>query len=130
MAGGIADKERYPWDPPRGPATSKEEAIRARANTSESGIGGTSPVGMYPLGVSQPFELMDLAGNVWEWTANLHDKDRQAVCCAAARGTTIETSPALAPATGSGPNFSSYLHRVAVGLPHRFWILNCGLAEF
>jgi len=69
MAGGAADKGRYPWDPPRGPATRERTAILGRANTYESGIGGTSLVGMYPLGGSRPFGLMDLAGNVWEWTA-------------------------------------------------------------
>jgi formylglycine-generating enzyme required for sulfatase activity len=69
-------KDRYPWDPPEGPATIDEEAIKARANTNESGIGGTSPVAMYPLGKSDPFKLMDLAGNVWEWTQSWYDKDK------------------------------------------------------
>ena len=69
MAGGVAGEDRYPWDRQQGPATCDEAAILARANTYESGIGGTSPVAMYPLGASQPFGLMDLAGNVWEWTA-------------------------------------------------------------
>ena len=79
MAGGVADKDRYPWDPPspppRGwpPGRREEErakvAILTRANTRESGLGATSPVAMYPLGESQPYGLMDLAGNVWEWTA-------------------------------------------------------------
>jgi formylglycine-generating enzyme required for sulfatase activity len=69
MAGGVADENRYPWDLPQGPATGDEAAILARANTYESGINSTSPVAMYPLGIRQPFGLMDLAGNVWEWTA-------------------------------------------------------------
>jgi formylglycine-generating enzyme required for sulfatase activity len=69
MVGGVADKDRYPWDPPRGPATRDEAAILARANTYESDIGSTSPVAMYPLGASQPLGLMDMAGNIWEWTA-------------------------------------------------------------
>ena len=73
MAGGVVDENRYPWDPPQGPATSDEAAIVARANTWESGIRSTSPVAMYPLGTSQPFGLMDLAGNVWEWTNSWYD---------------------------------------------------------
>jgi formylglycine-generating enzyme required for sulfatase activity len=77
MAGGVADERRYPWDPPQGPATRDEAEILARANTSESGIGSTSPVAMYPLGASQPFELMDLAGNVWEWTGSWYDKAKR-----------------------------------------------------
>ncbi len=50
-------------------------AILARANTNESGIGGTSPVVMYPLGESQPFGLWDVAGNVWEWMAPQDDTE-------------------------------------------------------
>jgi len=67
MAGGEA-RGRFPWDSPEGPATNEEEIVKARANTGESGIGGTTPVAMYPLGKSAPFKVMDLAGNVWEWT--------------------------------------------------------------
>jgi len=36
-------------------------------NTYESGKGGTTPVGAYPKGAS-PYDLLDMAGNVWEWT--------------------------------------------------------------
>ena len=33
------------------------------------GFGDTAPVGEYPAGVS-PYDVMDLAGNVWEWVAD------------------------------------------------------------
>jgi len=42
----------------------------ARANTRESGLGSTTPVGAYPSGAS-PAGLLDMAGNVWEWTTSL-----------------------------------------------------------
>ncbi len=37
-------------------------------------VGDTTPVGRYPDGKSQ-YGLLDVAGNVWEWTSNLWGKD-------------------------------------------------------
>src|SRR5262249_5884880 len=33
----------------------------------------TSPIGLFPLGVSHPYGLNDTCGNVWEWQANYFD---------------------------------------------------------
>jgi formylglycine-generating enzyme required for sulfatase activity len=39
-------------------------------------MGDTTPVGAYPQGVS-PYGLLDMAGNVYEWTLSLWGKDMQ-----------------------------------------------------
>ena len=76
-AGGEIPAERYPWNLP-GQAASSESEVLQRANTFESGINRTTPVGMYPLGASA-CGAQDLAGNVWEWLADRvgpEDQDR------------------------------------------------------
>jgi formylglycine-generating enzyme required for sulfatase activity len=76
------DKERFPWDVPGSGRVSEyesqegKEAILARANTQESGISGTSPVAMYPLGESKPFGLWDVGGNAWEWIDSWYDREQ------------------------------------------------------
>ena len=59
-AAGGAEGERYPWGP---------EWHESRANTREGGVGGATPVGMYPSGQS-PHDVWDMGGNVWEWMAS------------------------------------------------------------
>ena len=57
------DARQYPWG---------DQAWDAqRANISDSRIHRPTPVGMYPLGAT-PSGLLDLAGNVWEWTSSLY----------------------------------------------------------
>ncbi|OYT72140.1 MAG: hypothetical protein CFK52_05655 [Chloracidobacterium sp. CP2_5A] len=41
----------------------------SRANVKASGLGAPVRVGTYPAGAS-PFGVLDLTGNVWEWTAS------------------------------------------------------------
>ncbi|MBI4671018.1 MAG: SUMF1/EgtB/PvdO family nonheme iron enzyme [Chloroflexi bacterium] len=55
-----ADGRVYPWG---------NEYDPKKFNGKESGIHGTVHVGSYPAGVSA-FGLDDMAGNVWEWTAD------------------------------------------------------------
>jgi len=54
------DGPEYPWG---------DEFDPARANTRESGIHTTTPVGVFPAG-SGPFGHLDLAGNVEEYVAS------------------------------------------------------------
>ncbi len=39
------------------------------ANAATTSSGGPAPVGSYPEGAS-PFKVLDMVGNVWEWTAS------------------------------------------------------------
>lgn len=55
------DGRRFPWG---------DDFEPGRASTREGGAAGTSAVGAYPAGAS-PAGALDMAGNVWEWTASL-----------------------------------------------------------
>lgn len=54
------DGRAYPWG---------EDFDKEKCNTSESGIGDTTPVGRYSPWGDSPYGCVDMAGNVWEWTA-------------------------------------------------------------
>ena len=54
-------RRAYPWG---------DGWVEGRVNTSESDLGGPSPVGIFPEGAS-PYGCLDMAGNVWEWTRSL-----------------------------------------------------------
>jgi formylglycine-generating enzyme required for sulfatase activity len=60
-ARGGREGVRYPWG--------NEKPDPSRANYSEGGANQPTPVGMYPEGAT-PQGVLDLAGNVWEWTAD------------------------------------------------------------
>ena len=65
-ARGSQDKREYPWG---------DDFELTRCNTSELGLGTTTPVGIFQEGAS-PYGVLDLSGNVWEWTRSLWGKDR------------------------------------------------------
>jgi sulfatase modifying factor 1 len=75
-ARGGLDRQRFAWG--------NEEVIRGRrqANTwqgrfpwenlLDDGYAGTSPVGSFP---ASPYGLLDITGNVWEWTTDYFSAD-------------------------------------------------------
>jgi formylglycine-generating enzyme required for sulfatase activity len=57
------DGRIYPWGSNR--------ITPEHANYSETQLGQTSPVGIFPKGAS-PYDVLDMSGNVWEWTLSLY----------------------------------------------------------
>ena len=57
-ARGDHDKRSYPWG---------DDWREFHCNSDELGLGDTTPVGLFLNGAS-PYGLLDMSGNVWEWT--------------------------------------------------------------
>lgn len=55
-------KRKYPWG---------DVFDKSKCNMWELGIRDTVPVDKYPQGAS-PYEVMEMSGNVWEWTRSLY----------------------------------------------------------
>ncbi len=62
-----SDGRIYPWG---------NQWDAERCNSREGSKNDTTPVGAYPKGAS-PYGLLDMAGNVWEWTRSLGGKSRR-----------------------------------------------------
>jgi sulfatase modifying factor 1 len=63
-----SDGREYPWGDRFDPS---------RCNTKESGIRNSTPVGQYSPQGDSPYGCVDMAGNVWEWTASDFDKSNK-----------------------------------------------------
>jgi formylglycine-generating enzyme required for sulfatase activity len=61
------DGRLYPWG---------NDFIANHCNTSESDTDGVRPVDAHPGGAS-PYGVLDMAGNVWEWTSTYYDDSDQ-----------------------------------------------------
>ncbi|GAA4930977.1 formylglycine-generating enzyme required for sulfatase activity [Actinomycetospora succinea] len=71
-ARGGLDGATYTWgDSPEEPGTRLANFWHGEFPwRADRGYGGTTPVGAFP---ANPYGLVDMAGNVWEWTADLYD---------------------------------------------------------
>lgn len=72
-----SDGRIYPWgdtwDPDR--ANAWEQKVPAGAREERGNSGETTPIDAYPLGAS-PYGVLDLVGNVAEWTSTIDDPTR------------------------------------------------------
>jgi len=60
-----SDGRTWPWG---------NEWVDGKCNSGEMGIGGTTPVGRYSPAGDSPYGLADMAGNVWQWTADWYER--------------------------------------------------------
>ncbi|MBI9045696.1 MAG: formylglycine-generating enzyme family protein [Anaerolineaceae bacterium] len=76
------DKRSYPWGFDIGPGYANYYASHDPYEEGIGGLGNTTPVGFYNGKTYEGFEtedavspygLYDMAGNVWQWTANIYE---------------------------------------------------------
>jgi hypothetical protein len=114
-------KRVYPWG---------DQFDKNKCNTSESGIGTTTPVGKYSPEGDSPYGCADMAGNVWEWCSSLYKnypyraddgrEDMQDSSLRALRGGSVDSDAPVARAARRGvrnPIYRSRSYGVRVAAP-------------
>ncbi|HVT89178.1 MAG TPA: formylglycine-generating enzyme family protein [Tepidisphaeraceae bacterium] len=84
--GGIATDARYAWGDDFRPGgkfmCNTYTGTFPVKDTGEDGFAGTSPVGAFP---ANGYGLVDMAGNVWQWTADFYHADANTVALASCK---------------------------------------------
>ena len=65
------DGRRYPWG-------NEWDSLKCNSDIGGDGYQYTAPVGSFPAGVS-PYGVMDMIGNVWEYTSDWYSEDYYSV---------------------------------------------------
>jgi sulfatase modifying factor 1 len=73
-ARGTADRE-FPWGNDYNPYLANHGSFAADPTDATDGFAGLAPVGSFPDGAT-PSGLLDMAGNVAEWVADVYELDR------------------------------------------------------
>jgi formylglycine-generating enzyme required for sulfatase activity len=102
-AQGPPDGRRYPWG---------DEMLPGHCNGGESG--GTTPVHAFPQGAS-PFGMLDLCGNVWEWTESERSDGRTRFCLL--KGGSFYTAKGSGWYMDGGPRPSSFVEKFLLMWP-------------
>lgn len=75
---GNNKNKKFPWNDACEPIDTNNIDLSAYANIGKS-LDRTSPIGMFPKGISHPHGLFDAYGNVWEWQANYFDRSYRGI---------------------------------------------------
>lgn len=102
------DGRIYPWG---------DEWVDGRANTSEAGTGGTTPVGRYSPLSDSPYGCADMAGNVWEWTASWYDASQSGRVLRGGSWNDLRRFARVAFRNLNSPDFANYYFGFRVAAP-------------
>lgn len=80
-----------------------------KGNTSESGIGQSSAVGIFPNGAS-PFGVLDMSGNLWEWCLNKYRSPEIVIADDSGDSRVLRGGSFLYSQSGAAASYRNYLY--------------------